>query len=98
MERADVIAEGNKIKGNAIPVSAPYRLRDCAFEAGTDAKVGSAFIGRFLESETDNAEEACRQFSEKHAANGENRCRSKVLLQENQVNDIRSTHPGKLFQ
>ena len=31
MERADVIAEGNKIKGNAIPVSAPYRLRDCAF-------------------------------------------------------------------
>ena len=61
-------------------------------------KVGSAFIGRFLESETDNAEEACRQFSEKHAANGENRCRSKVLLQENQVNDIRSTHPGKLFQ
>ena len=31
VERADVIAEGNKIKGNAIPVSAPYRLRDCAF-------------------------------------------------------------------
>ena len=33
MERAEVIAEGNKIKGNAIPVSAPYRLRDCVFES-----------------------------------------------------------------
>ena len=111
-----VIAEGNKIKGNAIPVSAPYRLRDCAF-VSPDA---SSFPGmrmasvlckrltsmRFRVSGTDKVRISQRQertrksvvlyrkvsgkrdrqrrrsmppVSEKHAANGENRCRSKVF-------------------
>ena len=61
-------------------------------------KAGSAFVGRFLECETENTEEAGCQLPEKYATNGENGCRGKILFQKNQVNNIRRTHPGNLFQ